>query len=36
VQTTNILDVSHIKDEAELDALERALRKTVARLDATQ
>jgi hypothetical protein len=32
VQTTTILDVSHITDEAELDALERALRKTVAGL----
>jgi hypothetical protein len=30
VQTTNVLDVSHITDEAELDALERALRKTIA------
>lgn len=33
VQTTNILDVSHITDEAELDALERALRKTIAGLN---
>jgi hypothetical protein len=28
---TRVLDVSHITDEAELDALERALRATIAR-----
>ena len=34
VQTTNVLDVSHITDMAELEALERALQKTIARMDA--
>jgi hypothetical protein len=32
VQTTNVLDVSHITDMAELEALERALQKTIARM----
>ncbi len=29
VQTANILDVSHVKDEAEFDALERTLRQAI-------
>jgi hypothetical protein len=31
VQTTNVLNVSHITDMAELEALERALNATIAR-----
>ena len=34
VRTTRTLDVSHITDMAELEALERALQKTIAGLDA--
>jgi hypothetical protein len=34
VRTTRTLDVSHITDMVELEALERALQKTIARMDA--
>jgi hypothetical protein len=36
VQTTNVLAIPEDMSEEELDVLERALRKTVARLDTTQ
>jgi hypothetical protein len=35
MRTTNVLDVSHITDMAELELLERALNATIAKMDAT-
>jgi hypothetical protein len=36
VRTTNVLDVSHITDMAELAALERALNATIAKMEDAQ